>query len=124
VVLETCAEAFKIADAARQLGHEVRVVAAALVGALGVGARGVKTDKRDAQLLSAASCRMDLPSVHIPSAASRELKTRAGMREVLVMARTKLINSVRGWLRASRLRPQSVATETFAGRGNDLVHER
>jgi transposase len=121
VVLETCAEAFKVADEARQHGHDVRVVAATLVGALGVGARGVKTDKRDAQLLSAASCRMDLPSVHIPSTASRELKTRAGMREALVRSRTRLINCVRGWLRASALHPRSGASETFAERVRELV---
>jgi hypothetical protein len=41
VVLETCAEAFAVADAARVLGHEVRVVLATLVRALGVGSRGL-----------------------------------------------------------------------------------
>jgi transposase len=39
VVVETCAEAFGVADAARALGHEVRVVSATLVRTLGVGAR-------------------------------------------------------------------------------------
>ena len=39
VILETSAEAFRIADTARELGHEVRVVAATLVPSLGVGAR-------------------------------------------------------------------------------------
>src|SRR6266481_3454020 len=72
VVMETCAEAFAIADAALSAGHEVRVVPATLVKSLGVGARRTKTDRRDARTLSEVSCRIDLPSVHIPSARSRE----------------------------------------------------
>ena len=39
VIVETCAEAFCVADAARKLGHETRVVPATLVKTLGVGAR-------------------------------------------------------------------------------------
>src|SRR5215510_1879060 len=80
VVVETCAEAFGIAEVARQLGHEVRVVSATLVRTLGVGARRTKTDQRDARVLSEVSCRIDLPSVHIPKAESRERKTFCGMR--------------------------------------------
>ena len=66
VIVETCAEGFAVADAALQWGHEVRVVPGTLVRALGVGARGVKTDRRDAQALSEASCRMDLKRPGIP----------------------------------------------------------
>lgn len=100
VIVETCAEAFRVADLAAQLGHERRVVPATLVRSLGVGERGLKSDKRDARKLSEVSCRVDLPSVHVPSQASRELKTALGMRDALVSARTMLINTVRGWLRA------------------------
>jgi len=39
VVLETCSEAFAVADQARAAGHEVRVVPATLVRSLGVGQR-------------------------------------------------------------------------------------
>lgn len=104
VVLETCAEAFWVADLARAAGHEVRVVPATLVRSLGVGARRIKTDRRDAQVLSEVSCRIDLPSVHIPSAESRERKTLCGMREALVGARTQLVNCVRGWTRTLGIR--------------------
>ena len=103
VVLETCSEAFSVAVEARALGHEVRVVPATLVRGLGVGDRGIKTDARDARNISAASCRVDLPSVHIPSAISRELKSLCAMREALVGSRTALINCVRGWLRSRRI---------------------
>jgi hypothetical protein len=45
IVLETCSEAFAIADAALSFGREVRVVPCSLVRSLGVGARGLKTDR-------------------------------------------------------------------------------
>jgi transposase len=114
VVVETCAEAFGIADAALELGHEVRVVPAAPVRSLGVGARRTKTDRRDAQTLSEVSCRVDLPSVHVPSRESRRRKSLCGMREALVGARTQLANSVRGWLRGQGRRVRSGVVETLA----------
>jgi transposase len=90
IVLETCSEAFKIADAAKTAGHDVRVVPATLVKTLGVGARGIKTDQRDARTLSEVSCRIELPTVHIPSERSREIKTICGSRDALIETRTKL----------------------------------
>jgi transposase len=116
VILETSAEAFRIADAALESGHEVRVVPATMVKALGVGARGIKNDQRDARVLSEVSCRIDLPSVHVPSVASREMKSACGSREVLVESRTKLVNNVRGWLRTQLWRVRSGVTTTFPAR--------
>src|SRR5689334_9563359 len=58
VVVETCAEAFGVADMARAAGHDAVVVPATLVRALGVGARRLKNDVRDARNLSEASCRI------------------------------------------------------------------
>jgi transposase len=105
VIVETSAECFRIADAALEIGHEVRVVPATLVRSLGVGARSTKTDRRDAQVLSEVSCRVDLPSVHIPSKQARELKALCGMRDGLVQARTQLVNTIRGWLRGQGKAP-------------------
>lgn len=116
VILETSAEAFRIADAALAHGHEVRVVPATLVRQLGVGARGIKNDRRDAQVLSEVSCRIDLPSVHIPSEMSRHLKSLCGSREALLRSRTLLINNVRGWLRTQLARVRTGATHTFPTR--------
>jgi transposase len=116
VILETSAEAFRVADAAKACGHEVRVVAATLVRTLGVGARGIKTDQRDARTLSEVSCRIDLPSVHIPTPASRELKSVCGAREELVEVRTKLVNNVHGWLRGQLWRIQSGGPPSFPER--------
>lgn len=117
VIVETCAEAFAVATSAVDAGHEVRIVPATLVKALGVGARGIKTDVRDARCLSEASARMEnLPSVHLPSKLSRETKSACGMRECLVESRTKLINSVRGWLRGRIMSIRGGAAETFPER--------
>src|SRR5215831_17809762 len=104
VVLESCTEAFKIAGIALRHGHDVRVVAATLVRSLGVGQRGLKNDVRDARTLSEASCRIDLPSVHIPSSASQEVKAICVSREALVKARTQLVSRVRSYVR-SRVGP-------------------
>ena len=116
VVVETCSEAFGIADEAISLGHEVRVVPATLVRSLGVGHRGIKNDERDAQVLSEVSCRIDLPSVHIPSEESRRRKTMCGMREQLISSRTSLINCVRGFLRSFAFRLRTGTTKTFPER--------
>ncbi len=119
VIVETCTEAFGIADHALTLGHEVRVVPATLVRSLGVGSRRTKTDKRDAKILSEVSCRIDLPSVHIPSEVSRQRKAMCGMRERLIDARTQLINCVRGWLRGQALRLRSGTTKSFPKRARN-----
>jgi transposase len=116
VIVETCSEAFGVADAALNVGHEVRVVPATLVRSLGVGARGTKTDRRDAQILSEVSCRIDLPSVHIPGQESRRRKSTCGMRDSLVKARTQLSNCVRGWLRSQGRSVRTGSIETFPRR--------
>jgi transposase len=99
VIVETSSESLAVADAAVQHGHQVRVVPATLVRALGVGARGIKTDVRDAQVLSEASCRLDLPSVHMPAPLSRERKAMCTCRQSLVRTRTHLVNTTRAFLR-------------------------
>jgi len=126
VILEACAEAFAIADASLAAGHETVVVPASLAPSLGVGDRGVKTDTRDARNLSEASCRMSkLPSVHVPAQASRDRKALCNLRESLIQARTKLINSVRGWTRPQGLGVvRSGAPTTFPLRVREHVTKR
>jgi transposase len=121
VVLETCAEAFRVADFALSCEHEVRVVPATLVRSLGVGARRIKTDRRDAQVLSEVSCRIDLPSVHIPTDLARERRSICGMREELLSSRTALINCVRGWARTKLLKIRSGDMMTFPKRARDAA---
>ncbi|MBN4049532.1 IS110 family transposase [bacterium AH-315-N03] len=116
VIIETSAESFHVADLAIEAGHEIRVVPSTLVRALGVGSRRLKTDERDARILSEVSCRIDLPSVHIPSKPSRQLKSSVGGRSRLVAARTMLINQVRGWGRTEGL--------SLGGRNSSVFAER
>ena len=121
VVMETCAEAFRLADQALACGHQARVVPSILVRQLGVGARRTKTDRRDAQILSEVSCRVDVPSVHIRSAASRELKSKCAARAEMVEARTKLINNVRGYLRTHHIRLSGGTVSTFPKRARKAL---
>jgi transposase len=114
--METSSEAFRIADAAKAAGHQARVVPATLVRTLGVGARGVKNDQRDAHQLSKASWQTDLPSVHIPSLLSRELKSMLGARDVLVATQRNLSNNVRGWMRTQLWRIRGCRPKTLPDR--------
>lgn len=121
VVLETCAEAFTVANWARAAGHDVRVVRATLAKSLGVGDRGVKTDKRDARNLSKTSCCVELESVHIPSTTAQEQKAMLTGRTALVRSRTLLINSVRGYLRTQVLLVTKGDSEGFPKRIRQLL---
>jgi transposase len=124
VVMETCAEAFHVAEAAQAAGHAPRVVPATLVRSLGVGSRGIKTDVRDARLQSELSCRMEhVPSVHIPARQTREWKTILNMRDALVTARTQLVNTVRGYLRTQVLSVRSTP-KTFPQRVREYLKEK
>lgn len=116
VILETSAEAFAVADRALAHGHEVRVVPATLVRSLGVGARRTKTDRRDAQVLSEVSCRIDLHSVHVPSDLARQRRSMCTAREALIKARTLLTNSVRGYMRTQVSKVAASTTSTFPQR--------
>lgn len=116
VVFETCAECHWLAENALEAGHEVRVIAATLVKALGVGSRSTKNDQKDARVMSEASCRIDLPSIHLPSRETRAHKTMLSMRDAVVASRTKVINAVRGWLRGEAIRLPTGCPATFVDR--------
>lgn len=124
VVMETCAESYAVAAAAQRAGHQVRVVPGTLVRTLGVGARRLKTDRRDAQVLSEVSSRIDLPTVHLRTERSRERRTLCSMRQALVRSRTQLVNTVRGWLRLELVRVRGGQVESFAERVREALLER
>jgi len=125
VIVESSCEAFAVADLARKHGHEPVVVPSLLVRSLGVGARGVKNDRKDAQAISSASCQMQkLPSIHIPSVAARGIKALCTSREAIVATRTKLVNTVRSWLRTQLIALAKGAPETFPKRTRELLLKR
>ena len=79
LVVETCSEAFAVADAALAAGHEVRVVPATLIRSLGVGARRLKTDRRDARILRGVDHHaMTAPACSSWSAPQRTVVARSG----------------------------------------------
>lgn len=116
IIMETCAEAFAVADGLRKHGHDVRIVPTTIVRQLGVGARGMKTDAKDARALSAASCRSELPSVHVPSEQHREYRTILTMRDSLVASRTMFTNNVKGWMRTQLIKKPRGGKYTFTNR--------
>lgn len=118
VILETCCEAFTVADMAQATGHEVTVVPAAVVRQLGVGYRGVKNDVRDAQVLSRSSVALgsSLPAVHVPSAESRTRQRYLVQRGNLVRARTALVNGIKSQLRSLLLKLPSGSIPTLPRR--------
>jgi transposase len=100
VVMEACTQSPAVAAAALAARHATVVVPGAVVRALGVGARGIKTDDRDAMALAQASVRSEeLPSVHLRSAKSRSRRELVAARATLVKARKAIALSVKSWLR-------------------------
>lgn len=116
VILESSSESRVIAMRAKELGHEVCVVPTALVRTLGVGARGIKTDRRDARALALASFRLgdQLPQTHVKSDKSAELLTLLNSRANLIEIRTKAVNFVRSVTRARVLPRLRCTPERFA----------
>lgn len=100
VVMEACSQSPAIACASNAAGHSTVVVPGNVVRALGIGARGIKTDDLDAEVLARASVRNEeLPSVHLRSERSRSRRELLASRALLVCARKQLSNSVKSWLR-------------------------
>lgn len=101
VAMETCTESFAVADRLADTGHTVRVVPASIVRELGVGRRGIKNDRRDAQVLAKASLALgdELPHVHVPSTGARMVRRHLSQRAALVRTRTLLVNAVKASLR-------------------------
>ena len=118
ISLESCAESRLVAIAAIAAGHEVRVVPTKFVRSLGVGQRGIKTDKRDALNLARASSRMaeTLPSIHIKGDAAVEARMLLKSRAQLISIRTRLINFVRSKMREALEPPMKCTTKCFAER--------
>lgn len=113
VVMESCTQSRRVAEFARAAGHEVVVVPGTYVRQLGVGARGIKTDAKDAQCLARASLRnVDLPTVRPCCERSRDHRRLLRARQQLVRMRTRCIASIKTYLRGELivLRGKAVAS--------------
>lgn len=100
IFIEACTQSPAIARAGRAAEHEVVIVSGTVVRALGVGARAIKTDDRDAEVLARASHRnLELESVHVRSELSSSRRELLASRASLLAARKNLALSVKSWLR-------------------------
>ena len=100
VVMEACTQSPAIARAAISAKHSTKIVPAHLVRLLGVGARGIKTDDRDAAAIANASLQNgDLPHVHLRSDQSIHRRELLAARATLLKARAAISTSVKCWLR-------------------------
>ena len=81
-----------------------------------MGARRTKTDQRDAWALSEVSCRVDRHQSTSRRRSRGRGRHSAGCGISLVGARTKVINTVRGWLRGQGQRLGKGSRVTFTER--------
>jgi len=123
VVMEACTQSTAVARMARRLGHEAVIVSGTLVRALGVGARGIKTDDRDAEVLARASVRNEtLPSVHLRSEPSAEKRGVIQARNRLVNCRRQCSTSIKSHLRSQLLSIRGRADrKAFASNVRELL---
>jgi transposase len=104
IVMESCAESTRIAEAAERAGHSVYVIAATKARTFGVGARKKKNDKLDARALAMYSYRVAEPEgVHLKSDESREIRRLVKTRAMCVKQRTAMVNQVKSRLREELL---------------------
>ena len=115
MIMESCAESRVVASLAQRAGHQARVVPSVIVRALGVGARRIKTDRKDALALANASFRLgeQLPAIHLRSDASAATTTTIRGRWGLVQLRTRCVNFVRAQLRKDLIGRPRASSATF-----------
>lgn len=126
IAIESCAESRAVAKLALDQAHEVRIVPTTFVRSLGIGARRIKTDKRDARNLAIASFRLgdEIPSIHIRSDEGAELQDLVRARTNLVGQRTSSINFVRAQFRKALMgRGPRATSKTFVARTQEVLGE-
>jgi transposase len=111
VVMEACTQSPAIARAAIAAKHNTKVVPAHLVRLLGVGARGIKTDDRDAEAVANASLQnSQLPTVHLRSEKSCARRELISARALLIKSRRTIATNVKSWLRGRLMTLRGRAT--------------
>lgn len=121
VVLESGTHCLWVTRLLKQLGHEVIVANPSKVRAISASLR--KTDERDARCL-AQLARVDpelLAPVHPRSEEAQQALAVVRAREGLVRTRTKLINQIRGTVKAFGARLPSSSTSSFARRAQEAL---
>ena len=121
VVLEAGSQSPWMSDLLRSLGHEVVVADARRVAA--ITRSGRKTDRRDAEVLARLLQGMPelLGSVHHRGRQAQVDLAMIRSRDVLVRTRTRLVQHVRGTLKAFGLRARSCSAGVFHRAARETV---
>ncbi len=121
VVIEVGAHSRWVSDLLKSLGHRVTVANPRKVKLISAG--DTKTDRRDCELLARlgrADVHLLAPITHRPLQAQAELAV-AKARDLLVATRTKLVNHVRGTLKAFGLRLPACSSDSFVRKTREFV---
>ena len=113
IVLEAGSQSAWMSELLRSLGHEVVVADARRVAA--ITRSGRKTDRRDAEVLARLLQGMPelLGSVHHRGRQAQADLAMIRARDVLVRTRTRLVQHVRGTLKAFGLRARACSAKAF-----------
>jgi transposase len=93
VALEACGGSHHWGRRLTDFGHTVRLIPPQYVKPF---VRRGKNDRNDAEAISEAAARPDMPSVPVKSAEQQAAAIVLSVRELLVRQRTQLVNAVRG----------------------------
>ena len=121
VVLEAGSQSPWMSELLRSLGHEVLVADARRVAA--ITRSGRKTDRRDAETLARLLQGMPelLGSVHHRGRQAQADLAMIRARDALVRTRTRLVQHVRGTLKAFGLRARSCSAKAFHHQAREAV---
>ncbi len=135
VVMEACTQSRAVAQLAMAAQHTAIVMPAHLVRGYGIGQRGIKTDKKDAEVLAQAGFRNpDLPSVYMRPAVAEARRELVSARSLLIANRSRLALHLKAALRsrlihlAGRATPKTFTTAIRKAllsdaRGLSLAHQ-
>ncbi len=105
VVMESCTQSRAVALLAKQAQHDTVIVPAHFVRSLGVGRRGIKTDKKDAEVLALAGQRSpDLPSVYLRTETAEARRELVSARALLIAHRTAVVLHLKCVMRGRLMR--------------------
>jgi len=113
IAIEACREAWHVHAELTRWGNEVLLVDTTRVRQLGVGERGRKTDRIDAEILAKAVEKGSLPKAHLLSKPRQQLRLELSVRRTLVETRSQYVTTIRGLARTRGVRLPSCDTNAF-----------
>lgn len=111
VVFEASRDAWYVHAKLTEWGHEPVMVDTTRVKMLGIGHHRRKNDRIDAEVLAHAAEHGRIPRAHVLSPERQQLRKYLGVRRSLVEARANFATTIRGILRAERIKFAGCAVE-------------